>query len=361
MKKLIPAASALLLAATLLASCGNTGAPVLTYGDSVITENQFTYYLATYKASFISSYADVEDTAEFYAHVLPNGQTGEEYLFSETVSNVSLSLICGELFDQMQLTLDPAVTETVDAYVQSFIDDYVGGDKRVLNSELATLGLNVKMLREIYLLEEKGTALYEHLYGENGTIGVTDAELDAYCRENYARVRHLYVNNAYTYETTADGYIVTDENGSYVTRPLTEEELAAKNSVIAAIDGELANGGDFEALYETFSEDRYYENGYYLTRGMDFIDEVEISAFELAEGEWTKVTSDVGTHYIMRLPMNDAPWTDEKNADFFRDYREEVGFQAFVAYVRQFLPDVVKDEEKLAEFTVKDSPMNYRF
>ncbi len=361
MKKNIGAASALLLSLSLLTACQSTGVPVLTYGDSTITENQFTYYLATYKASFLTSYADVEDTAAFYDLLLPNGQTGEEYLFGETVNNVCLSLICGELFDKNGLVLDDSVTKAVDSYVQSFIDDYAGGDKRVLNSELAAYGLNVEMLRDIYLLEEKGTVLYDHLYGEKGTVGVTEEELDTYYRENYARVRHIYVNDRYDYETTAEGYTARDENGNYVTRPLTEEEQAAKDGVVAAIDDALASGTDFETVYETYSEDKYYENGYYLTRDMDFIDVVELSAFELAIGEWVKVESEVGTHYIMRLDYDEKPWEKEENEDFFDGFKETVAFLSFTEYVGQFVPDVVRDEGKLSTFSVESSPANYRF
>ncbi len=367
MKKRLRGASAVLLVASLLttglslASCQRTSEPVLSFGNNVVTENQFTYYLATYKASFLSAYADVEDTEDFYAYLLPNGQTGEEYLFGETVNNVCMSLICAELFDRSKLTLDSAVTAAVDSYVQSFIDDYAGGDKRQLNNELAEFGLNVNMLRDIYLFEEKGTVLFDHLYGENGTIGVTEEELDAYYRENYARIRHIYVNNSYAYETTADGYTARDENGNYITRALTDEELAAKNEIIAAIDAALGAGEAFDTVYAAYSEDKYYENGYYLTRQMDFIDEVETSAFELAVGEWTKVESDVGTHYIMRLAYDEAPWENEQNADFFDGFKDTVGFEAFVVYVQQYLPEVERNEELLGKFSIKDSPSNYRF
>ena len=63
------------------------------------------------------------------------------------------------------------------------------------------------------------------------------------------------------------------------------EELEAKNALIAAIDEALGNGDDFEEIYEAFSEDKYYTNGYYLTRTTDFVSDVVKSAFELEDGE----------------------------------------------------------------------------
>ena len=163
-----------------LTSCQAKSEAVLTFGDTVINENYFTYYLATYKGSFLSSYADAKDTNEFYNLVLPSGQTGEEFLFDQTVHNVSMSLVCAELFDQAGLKLSDSLIKTIDSYVDSFIKDYAGGDKRALNSELSEYGINVNMLREIYILEEKGTALFDYLYGDKGTVGVTEEELDAY-------------------------------------------------------------------------------------------------------------------------------------------------------------------------------------
>ncbi len=350
-----------LFSAMLLTSCQAKSEAVLTYGDTVINENYFTYYLATYKSSFLSSYADVEDTNEFYELKLPNGQTGEEYLFDQTVHNVSMSLICAELFDKEGLALSDSVTKTIDSYIDSLIKDYSGGDKRSLNSTLSEYGINVKMLREIYLLEEKGTALCEYLYGDSGTIGVTEEELDAYYRENYAHVQHIYVNNKYYYETTEQGYYSYDQSGNLITHAYEGEELEAKNAVIAAIDAALEAGTDFEEVYEQYSEDKYYENGYYLTAGMDFIDEVELSAFDLEVGEYTKIESDHGVHYIKRLEADEKPWEDEANADFFDTFVDTVRFEAFVAYVEQYLDDVEVNEDKLAEFSIKESPKNSRF
>ena len=39
----------------------------MTYNNSKITENEFQYYLATYKGRFLQTYTDFADTADFYA------------------------------------------------------------------------------------------------------------------------------------------------------------------------------------------------------------------------------------------------------------------------------------------------------
>lgn len=350
-----------LLASALLTACRSGGEATLSYGNSAITDNQFTYYLATYKNVYLNSYSDVSDTDSFYSDVLFDGQTGEEYLFNQTVENVAMTLICMELFDQNGLKLDSSVTSAVDGYIQSFIDDYAAGDKKALNRKLAEYGINVEMLREIYLNEEKGAALYDYLFGDDGIVGVTDEERDAYYRDNYIRIRHIYVNNKFYYETTEEGYASYDADGNLITHPYEGEALAAKNATVAAIESAVEDGVDFEEIYSLYSEDQYYQNGYYLTRQTDFIDEVQQSAFDLAPGEYARVESDYGVHFILRLELDEKPWEDDANADFFDGFEEDVRSDAFVQYVRQYLPDVVKNEEKLAEYSVQNSAINYRF
>ena len=136
---------------------------------------------------------------------------------------------------------------------------------------------------------------------------------------------------------------------------------AEKQFVIDAIDAALANGEDFETVYNTYSEDQYYENGYYLTRDIDFIPEVVDAAFALEIGEWQKVESDYGVHYIKRLSLADKAYAEDANADFFPDYENTVKSALFVDYIRSFLPEVTINEAVIDRYSMTDSPVNYRF
>ena len=139
------------------------------------------------------------------------------------------------------------------------------------------------------------------------------------------------------------------------------EAVKAKNALVAAIDESLASGEDFDAVYEAASEDKYYSEGYYLTRNMDFIEGVIRSAFDMEIGEWTKVESDVGVHYIKRLPLGDKPWADENCADFFPDYDADVSSALFTSMLDGLMGDVVCNEDILSGYSVEASPMNTRF
>ena len=345
----------------LLTSC-SSGPAVLSYKDSVITENEFIYYLATYKASFLNTYKDFQDKASFYSAPLGDtGLTGEEFIFESILRNVKMSLVCDALADEYGLTVSDSTVQVIDEYLDDFIYEYAGGSKTQFNQALSQYGINVNMLRDIYLRDELGSALYTYLYGENGTIGFTDADRSAYLEENYVRVRHIYVNNSYTYAVDEDGVVMTNTDGTYKTVALEGEALEAKNAVIAQIDSALAAGEAFDAVYAAYSEDQLYKNGYYITRNMNFVSDVVVSAFDLEIGKYVKLESDVGTHYIMRLEMDEKPWENEDNADFFADYDMNVSSQLFSDYIESLIGEVVVNEEILSEYSVEDSAVNYRF
>ncbi|MBQ2724286.1 MAG: peptidylprolyl isomerase [Clostridia bacterium] len=345
-----------------LTGCG-AGDEVMSFRGSGITENEYRFYLATYKSNFRSLYTDFKDTDAFYESVLTeDGMTAGEYLNDAVRHNVQMTLICDGLFDEYGLKLSKSVTDTVDAYISDFITEYSGGSKTAFNQALSQYGVNVNMLREIYLRDEKASAVFSHLFGEGGEMALDDGDRAAYLNENYVRVRHIYVNDKYTYAYDEDGYPVYDTNGIHQMTALSPEEQAAKEELVDAIDEALGSGGSFDEVCAAMSEDQYYKNGYYLTRTTSgFITEVVDAAFSLDVGEYVKVESDYGTHYVMRMEMDESPWDEDANADFFTDYDAVVADAMFSQFVESHLSEVVLNEEVLGQYMIEDSPINSRF
>lgn len=358
--RIISAAAATLLAACALASCSFES--VMTYGSHSINENEFSYYLATYKGKYAQTYADFKNTPEYFSSVVTDdGQTVEDVLYSAVVHNVEMTLVCEQMFDDYGLSLSRSVEDTINSYIDDFVDEYADGSRNKFNAALGAYGVNINMLKKIYLRDEKVSALYDALYGTNGIIGITDEDRQNYLDENYVRVRHIYVNNKYMYATDEDGVQEYTDDGLRKKRELTAEELAAKQALIDAIDESLAEGADFDEVYDAFSEDKYYKNGYYISENMDFISDVTDSAMSLEVGEYKKIETDYGTHYIMRLEMDEKPWENEDNSDFFDGYDTTVGQALFADMAEEKISEVVLNEEVLGEYTIADSAINYRF
>lgn len=358
--RIISAAAATLLAACALVSCSPES--VMTYGSHSINENEFSYYLATYKGKYAQTYADFKNTPEYFSSVVTDdGQTVENVLYSAVVHNVEMTLVCEQMFDDYGLSLSRSVEDTINSYIDDFVDEYADGSRNKFNAALGAYGVNINMLKKIYLRDEKVSALYDALYGTNGIIGITDEDRQNYLDENYVRVRHIYVNNKYMYATDEDGVQEYTDDGLRKKRELTAEELAAKQALIDAIDESLAEGADFDEVYDAFSEDKYYKNGYYISENMDFISDVTDSAMSLEVGEYKKIETDYGTHYIMRLEMDEKPWENEDNSDFFDGYDTTVGQALFAYMAEEKISEVVLNEEVLGEYTMADSAINYRF
>lgn len=358
--KIISAAAATLLVACALASCSSES--VMTYGSHSINENEFSYYLATYKGKYAQTYADFKNTPEYFSSVVTDdGQTVEDVLYSAVVHNVEMTLVCEQMFDDYGLSLSRSVEDTINSYIGDFVDEYADGSRNKFNAALGAYGVNINMLKKIYLRDEKVSALYDALYGTNGIIGITDEDRQNYLDENYVRVRHIYVNNKYMYATDEDGVQEYTDDGLRKKRELTAEELAAKQALIDAIDESLAEGADFDEVYDAFSEDKYYKNGYYISENMDFIEDVTDSAMSLEVGEYKKIETDYGTHYIMRLEMDEKPWENEDNSDFFDGYDTTVGQALFADMAEEKISEVVLNEDVLGEYTMADSAINYRF
>lgn len=358
--RIISAAAATILAACALASCSSES--VMTYGSHSINENEFSYYLATYKGKYAQTYTDFKNTPEYFSSVVTDdGQTVEDVLYSAVVHNVEMTLVCEQMFDDYGLSLSRSVEDTINSYIGDFVDEYADGSRNKFNAALGAYDVNINMLKKIYLRDEKVSALYDALYGTNGIIGITDEDRQNYLDENYVRVRHIYVNNKYMYATDEDGVQEYTDDGLRKKRELTAEELAAKQALIDAIDESLAEGADFDEVYDAFSEDKYYKNGYYISENMDFISDVTDSAMSLEVGEYKKIETDYGTHYIMRLEMDEKPWENEDNSDFFDGYDTTVGQALFADMAEEKISEVVLNEEVLGEYTMADSAINYRF
>lgn len=358
--RIISAAAATILAACALASCSSES--VMTYGSHSINENEFSYYLATYKGKYAQTYTDFKNTPEYFSSVVTDdGQTVEDVLYSAVVHNVEMTLVCEQMFDDYGLSLSRSVEDTINSYIDDFVDEYADGSRNKFNAALGAYGVNINMLKKIYLRDEKVSALYDALYGTNGIIGITDEDRQNYLDENYVRVRHIYVNNKYMYATDEDGVQEYTDDGLRKKRELTAEELAAKQALIDAIDESLAEGADFDEVYDAFSEDKYYKNGYYISENMDFIEDVTDSAMSLEVGEYKKIETDYGTHYIMRLEMDEKPWENEDNSDFFDGYDTTVGQALFADMAEEKISEVVLNEDVLGEYTMADSAINYRF
>ena len=362
MKKLI----SLLLAAVLMlsvAACGGKDSPaVLTYGDTVITEAMYNYYVCTYKGRYIQSYDDIKYTEDFWKSEM-GGKTGEQIMNELIYGNVAQNLVAAEEFRRAGLSLSSAQKTAVDDYIESMTEELAGGSRKTLNGYLSEFGVNVDMLREMLLMEKMAYTYYEYLYGEGGKEAVTDADRDSYYKENFVRFQQIYINAKVVYETDSDGRFKQDENGEYITREFTAEERSDIDARIAAVKSGLEAGEDFSTLQKKYSDVTDFEDGYYFSAATstNYITSIVSAAFALEEGDWTLVSAaaEQGTFFIKRLPLEDGAYKDEDNSEFFSGMDDDLTSEKYSEKLEALYGDIVKNEEYLDTVSVKDAPANY--
>lgn len=359
MKKLLKVlclAAAVALFVT-LPSCAvkNKGKTVMSLGNAEITDRMYGYWTSNYKADFISAYSDVSDTAEFWDSVLYDGVTAEKYLSERIYESIRADLVGMYLFNEYRLSVPDEYKEAADNIISDLMD-YYDADKNEFNRLLSQYGINIDLLREIMIDEAKTTEVYNYLF-ENNILTVGDAEKQEYVEKNYSRVLHIYINNAYDSEKSD-----YDENGNFVKAELDSETKAKKDAQVQEALDALDRGENFTDVYMKYSDETSYPNGYYIYAGIEGLpSELVTHALSLEVGKTEVFDSYYGAHIIKRVEMDEKPWENDENSDFFEDFTDSVYESVYIEHISSYYDMIETDDEAIAAISVKDALPNYSF
>ncbi len=360
MKKLI--AAILLIAVLALTSCAGKGTVAMEYDGVTVTENMYLYWMSHYKAIFMENFADVVDSDEFWDSTVSDGMTAEEYFTEITVENVKKNIAAVWLFDYMGLSFTSEMKKDIKDGIEDLKSTLADGDDKKFAEILAEYGIDEDTLYDVYVMDAKISYTYEYLYGSGGVISIPDSDKLEFTKDNYVRIQHIYVNNNFKYVTVENelGTLTHDpETGEAYTAELTETEKAEKNATIAAIDKAIADGDSFESVWEKYSEDKYYENGYYLKEDTAFVAEVVDAAFELDIGETVRLETKYGVHYIKRYEIDGTPWSDKASKDFFSDFDSALADYVFTVMISEAAEKVKVKDDVIDKYKLRDVTPNY--
>ena len=110
-----------------------------------------------------------------------------------------------------------------------------------------------------------------------------------------------------------------------------------------------------------YGEDGVYPNGYYLTTGTSFVSEVTDLAGTLEEGAVGKCSTDYGTFFLKRLPLDAGAYAKAENADFFTGFDDAVKEDAYIGYLAATVASAVADADVIAPFSLPYVTPNFRF
>ncbi|MBO5649433.1 MAG: peptidylprolyl isomerase [Clostridia bacterium] len=371
MKKLAVILLILALTASFLFSCSaDTSATVLRYGTSEVTENMYTYWIATYKTYFLNALGGT-DTEKYLTSKISvpdeNGidteMTVAEYIDARIAEIINSNCISLYLFDAYKLELPKSVVSAVNTAINTEIEN--AGGRKALNEALAPIGLNVDTLREMYLADERISYLYTYLYGDD-TVGSTGAEpisteqYNAFYEKNYVCVRHIYIRTADKNVLNSKGEPTYDKNGNVITEELTAEEAAAKLALCDDLMARLKNGEDFLALEEKYSEDagrHTLKDGYIISRSTALPDAFISAAFDMKIGELRRVDASYATHIMIRCALPELGWNNSANSVLLGDFKEYVKSDVYAKKIAPMLEKIEYDHDLMAKHTVMNTPI----
>lgn len=362
-KRILTFILALITVMMCFVSCGQS-ASVMEFQKYKVTGNMYKYWMSRYKALFLYTYAGSEDSKTFWDTEIADGVTAEKLFTNIVDENIKKNIICMYLFDKYNLTLTASAEEAIDADIEQLINDIGEGSKKQFNAYAADFGVNEKILKQIYIIEEKIELLRDYLYGQNGVEKITDAQKNDYYKENYVHIKHIFFSTTDKYILDKDGHYQYDAAGNVITEKLTDEEKQRQTVKADAVLARIKEGESFETLLNEYSEDessKTYTNGFYLSASTDYIDEVTSAAFDMEENEIRLVTSAYGVHIIKKYALDDNAYAKTENKDFFEDFEENVISEVFQKKIMEYINEVKVNTKEKDKYSIVDIPANLTF
>lgn len=363
----IIAASIICLA--ILTSCTGDSSNVVISAEGTqsadISANMYNYWASTSKANFIHSYTDIKDTDEFWQSEYEEGKTYAQYLDSLVLEDIKTTAVCLSLYNEMRLSLTDSQREAIDKNINGYLTEYANGNKNILNNALSAYGANMTILRAVKEAEAKRTLVYDFLFSEGGEKALTAEDYEKYYQDNYYRFQIIYINNKYEYVLDEKGNYTTNADGTYVTRALSGDSLDQKNQTIKNVSDKIAAGEDFDLLYNAYSEEKAYANGYYFTASDSYTNAVfykligDIAAIEI--GETVISEYDSGTYIMKRLPLDEGAWNQSINKDFFGSFKAIASNAAFRVFCAERFDKLTIDTETISRYSVSRVKANDLF
>jgi hypothetical protein len=404
---------ALLIAIVLLLSaalfgCSRKGEVVMQIGKQKLTVNTYELMLSRMKGT-LKYNGHPTDTESFWNTIISvQGGTYNDYFCHTVQEEAKMMLIKLYLFEEVyKLELPNSYYDTIDEYIGDALELLNDGSKTKFNATLSEYGVNMDMLRENYIMEDKIDYLKLHLSKQTG-----DTARDEYYEKNYVRFRQILLPlYEYLYETDengdtvyykegtdriyydtdgvtkkgTDGKTIVDDNGDTVyyteggkiayntkkgvTRGIdkdkdgyTDYKMLDKESAQLVKDQaerlkEVIVAGDFttfEDYGKKMSEEELwsaYPNGMYINKNKNYsiayLDDMQEALTNMAVGDVALIEADNAYHLIMKYDIEASGYKNDANKDWFESFEDEVISEILDAMCQKYMDQVVVNAEAL--------------
>ena len=239
---------ALLLGALSVTGCSKKATPLLVLDGQSISVNQYQFLLARVKGSLAQNGYSVNSSSFWDVIVDSNGVTYDEYFRQAVLTDARRYLAALAIFEEEGMSLSKSDLDAIDEDIEEYIRD--AGSKSALNATLATYGINVDMLRELYVIEAKYAYVQNFIYGTDGSLIGAQPRLD-YLKEHAVCFRQVLIRSFdYVYDT--------DTNGDVIYYQPSENNARVNNIAYDTVNGNTRLDEKGKNIVDKNGDDVYY-------------------------------------------------------------------------------------------------------
>ncbi len=363
MKRIILVVLCICICFSLFACTGKDGKNIMSYKGVNASEALYSYWMSTYKSNFLYYYNDGIDSDEFWDTLISDEETYEEYVTNWIDTEMQYRTVALWLFDEYKLTLSDKKIAEIDADIAEKIE--YSGSREAVNTDLAKLGMNLDMLREVYIDNAKYDAVYEYLYGTQGKETPTDEERAEYYTNNYYCLKYITIYSGANLKTDESGNYVYDEDGKIELVKLTEEEKAIKQQLIDTVVAGVEAGGDFDEYIKEFSEVDYgdYPDGFFVSENdySRFGSDIIKAATELKVAEIRTVSDENVTYIIKKCELPDYFSLTQNNKSQLEKMDGYIVREKYTEKFDSYTEDVVINTELKDSYDIRKVSENSYF
>ncbi|MBQ3865669.1 MAG: peptidylprolyl isomerase [Clostridia bacterium] len=318
---------ALVLGALSLTSCAGGGAAVK-YRDLEVSTAIFQYLCCLDKTGYLyeanrttaekTQASQLTDVPAIWAMVDDDGKTVADNLKDGVVKKLEWMLY----LEQVALDKKQSLSDEDKARIKNSLNELVKKfeTKTEFNKVMKNYGINYDQMYDYYLHQGLAYIGNELLFGEGGSMEISESTAKAFFQKSYVTVECVYINTKNV------------KHGNGKTVYMSDSEKKLRYDAIDAYQARLDEGADFQALNQEYaaSEDpacKYFQiSNLTFARGGTGDPEVEEAAFALSVGEMKRLETDKGVFFLQRRGLNNAYFDNEMET------------------ITQFLEDTKRDE-----------------
>ena len=313
MRKIISFCLALIFAVLPLASCGNvdTGAAVK-YEKLEVSRSIFQYLCCLEKTKYLYeaygvdssqvSTSQLEDNSMIWTAVDGSGTSVADTLKTDVLEEVQRLLYFKKYALEQGFVLNDESKKAIKQSFNEMIAQFE--DKKAFNKEMEKYGIDYDEMFEFYQLQSLAAKGEDLLFGENGSMKVTEDTAKDYFNDKYVTVGCIFINTKNK----------TFPNGKVVVLPADEKK--AKEEQADSVYNRALAGEDFDTLCVENSDQgsitlEKAKEGYTFTTGGFVNGDAEKKAFEMKNGDIARVDTDGGVYILKRLVLNTSYFESE--------------------------------------------------